>query len=236
MTNGYGGFCGKCGGALRTDQTFCSLCGTPRGGPTGGPPVGSPPASGPSTPSTLGSAAAGAGRAVSGASRAYGVVTQVAGMAGMGFSLPWQKVVGAGRPDVGAFLSTAALSGARQAIGGSLRRPGLALAATTVLDFAAAWITGGASAMYLAIPRLVISGSTSLLSVVTGSKGGRLRKITGIFAAVAVLAQLGFGAYTLITGLGDGPSPLEYVPQLVAMISGLVMAIKTMTVAFRRSR
>jgi hypothetical protein len=155
-------------------------------------------------------------------------------MAGMGFALPWQKVTGAGQPDIGAFLSSAAFMGARRAIGGSLRRPGLVLAATTVLDLGVAWITGGTNALYLAIPRFAISGSTSLLSVITGSKGGQLRKLTGIFSAVAAIAQIGFGIYTLASGLKGDTSALVYAPQLVAMMSSLAMAVKTMTVAFKR--
>lgn len=153
----------------------------------------------------------------------------------MGFALPWQTRAGAGRPDMGAFLSGAALPGAQRVVRASLKRPGIALAATTILDVAVAVITGGTSALYKALPRLVLGGATSVLSLVTGSKGGNIRKVTGIMGGVTALAQLGFAVYTLVTGVGELSAWL-LVPQVVAMVSTLVMAVKTMLTALRGPR
>jgi hypothetical protein len=229
MANGHGSYCIVCGSPLRADQSFCTKCGAPPrqvpSGPTAEPDTRSPAAT-----------KAHITQAVATASRAYATVGQMAGLAGMGFALPWQKVAGLAQADIGAFLSAAALPGAQRAIRASLRRPGLALAATTVLDVAVAVITGGTSALYKAIPRLVLSGSTSLLSLATGSKGGAVRKATGVLGAVTGLAQLGFAAYTLISGLDAGTSAWVIAPQVVVMASSLVAATKTMALAFRRSR
>ncbi|MBN1631264.1 MAG: zinc ribbon domain-containing protein [Thermoleophilia bacterium] len=199
-------YCVKCGSPLNAEQAFCAACGTSRD------------------------------QARSLASRsAQGIVAQAAGLAGAGFALPWHTLAGAGRPDIGALLSAAALPGAQQAIRASLKRPGLALAATTVLDVAVAVITGGTSALYKALPRLVLGGATSVLSLVTGAKGGGIRKATGIVGGVTALAQLGFVAYTLISGAGD-VSAWVLVPQVVAMVSSFVMAVKTTFVALRGPR
>jgi hypothetical protein len=226
MTNGYCSNCAMCGSPLRADQAFCPVCG----------------AIAPQTPSVPAAAfapqspAARAGQAAAVASRAYGAIGQLAGLAGMGLAPPWQRVAGAGQPNIGAFLSAAALPGAQRAIRASLKRPGAALAVTTVFSLAVAMITGGTGALslYKAIPQFVLGGFTSLLSLATGSKGGRIRKTTGIFGAVTAVAQLGFAAYTLISGAHDGISAWVIVPQVVAMASSLVMAIKTSVVAFRR--
>jgi hypothetical protein len=245
MANGSEWWCSKCGSRLGGHQDFCPDCGTPRLQapsmpapceakspaayltpsplPTGPHPHPTPPSPGTRT-----------GQAPAVASRAYGAVARAAGVAGIGLALPWQRVAGAGRPDIGAFLSAGALPGAQRAIRASLKRPGLALAATTVLDLAVAVITGGTNAFYKAIPRLVVGGSTSFLSLATGSKGGRLRRATGISGTVTAGVQLGFAVYTLIAGIGDGTSALVIAPQVVAIASSLVMAVKTMAVAFRR--
>lgn len=250
MAPGCGSLCATCGLPLGEAQAFCPQCGTPRP-PTRQPAATRPmpglmpqaPAA-PITPFPLPQAItaqpaapsvpARTGQAAAAASRASGVVAQMAGFAGMGFALPWQTVAGGIPPDIRAFLSMAALPGAQRAIRASLKRPGLALAVTTALDLAVAAITGGTGALYKAIPRFVLGGSTSLLSLVTGSKGGQLRKVTGALAAVTTLAQLGFALYTLIAGIGHDTSALVLVPQLVTMTSSLVMAVKTAIVAFRR--
>jgi hypothetical protein len=230
MSGGYGSFCTRCGAPLGADDEFCTHCGTPRQHVPSGPGVAAavaaqPPAGGARPP---------AGQVLAVASRAYGVVGQVAGLAGLGLALPWQRVAGAGQADIGALLSAAAVPGARRLVGASLKRPGLAMAATTVLDVAVAVVTGGTSALYKALPRLVLGGATSVLSLATGRKAGNLRRLTGIMGGLTAAAQLGFAVYTLITGLDSGTSAYALVPQVVAMLSSLVMAAKTMAVALRR--
>jgi hypothetical protein len=159
--------------------------------------------------------------------------TAVAGLAGIGGALPWQTIIGNGRPDMRAFLSLAQPA-ARQVVQRSLRKPGLAMAATTMLDLLVAGITGGPAAIAAALPRFIGGGLTSLLSLVTGTKGGALRTITGIVSLLTALVQVISLGVALIGGLSSGASLLTLAPTAVATASALTMAVKTASVALRR--
>jgi hypothetical protein len=82
---------------------------------------------------------------------------------------------------------------------------------------------------------LVLGAATSVLSLVTGSKGGTVRKVSGLLGAVTALAQVGFAIYTLVSGLDAGISGWIITPQIVAMVSSFMTAAKTTVVAFRRA-
>ncbi len=225
-----GSFCMRCGSAFKANDVFCSTCGAARvvAGPTAGS-AGSSPAM-PGGPSGRGPV--GAAQVVS---RAYGAAAQAAALAGTGLAMPWQRLTGAAMPDIGALLSAAALPGAQRAIrASSLKRPAAAMMATTLLDVVVAVVTGGTSALYKALPRLILGLVTSVLSLATGSKAGRLRVITGAVGAATAAAQLGFAAYTLCAGFDDGTSWYALAPQVVAMVSAFIMACKTVAVAARR--
>lgn len=197
-------FCARCGAAIVSGNSFCTRCGTRVAGDA----------------SSLGSA--------------YGAVASIAGMTGMGLALPWRTVYEAEDPDIRGLLSAAALPAARQAVRASLRRPGIAMAVTATLDLAVTIVTGGIGAVASTLPRFLLGGSTAVLSLLTGRKGGALRMATGVASLVTIAVQLGFAGFALSSGLVEGDSLLLVVPGVVAMLSSLVMAVKTAVVALRR--
>lgn len=233
MSDGYVGFCTKCGSRFTGNEVFCTKCGSPREH-AAAPAANAPrPAAAAAAPAPGPTFVQQAGQAASTASRAYGTVAQVAGIAGMGVALPWQTVVGAQQPDIRAFLSAAALPAAQTAIRASLKRPGIAMAITAVLDLVVSGITRGWGGVLGALPRLLLGGATALFSLITGSKGGPLRKLTGAIGGVTAVVQLGFTGYTLVAGVLGGTSALLLIPQLIAMLSSLTMAVKTAITALR---
>jgi hypothetical protein len=233
MSDGYVEFCTRCGSRFVGPEVFCTTCGAPREhsavATASAPATPAPAVTGPTLVQQAGQAAAGA-------RRAYGAVAQVAGVAGAGVALPWQTVVGGQQADIRAFLSAAALPAAQTALRASLRRPGIAMAVTTALDLVVSGISGGWGAVAASVPRFLLGGATALLSLITGSKGGGLRTATGVMGAVTGVVQLGFTGYTLITGVLGGTSALLLIPQVIAMLSSLTMAVKTAAVALRGQR
>ncbi|PKQ21123.1 MAG: hypothetical protein CVT66_01300 [Actinobacteria bacterium HGW-Actinobacteria-6] len=148
--------------------------------------------------------------------------------------LPWQTIVAGQTPDLRAMLSAAAMPAARTVVQRSLRRPGLSMAATVALDLFVAGVSGGPAALAAAIPRALGGGLTSLLSLITGSKGGALRGLTGVVSLVTAVVQIVSLGGTLLAGLANGTPLLTLVPMAVATASALVMALKTASVALRR--
>ena len=220
MAQGSVGYCTRCGTALTDKDRFCTKCGSPR--------ELAPAAA--QTPTF----AQQAGQAASTASRAYGAVTQVAGVAGMAATLPWQTIVAGETPDLRAMLSRAVVPGARTLVQRSLKKPGLAMALTVGLDLLVAGLSGGTGALVGALPRVLAGGTTALLSLITGSKGGALRSITGIVSLVTALVQVVSLGITLIGGIRSGMPALSMLSMAVAMASALTMAVKTASVALRR--
>jgi hypothetical protein len=218
-----GGFCTKCGAPLTGDTAFCTKCGAARG------PAAAAPLSAPVQQQPLTSQAT----SVAGQARmAYGMA---AGAAGMAIAMPWQTVYGGQSPDIGRFLSAAALPAAQQVVRRSLRKPGIALAVTSVLDLTVALIMGGAGAVPAALGRLALAGTTSVLSIVSGSKAGPLRTAAGVMGIVTSVVQLGSTGWALVGGLSAGTPFLSLIPSIVAMLSTLAMAVKTTITAFRKS-
>lgn len=236
MSDGYVAFCTKCGARFTADEVFCTKCGAPRehaAGPATSTAAPAQPQTTPAPGAPAPTLMAQAGQAASTAQRAYGAVAQVAGIAGMGVALPWQTVVGGQQPDIRAFLSAAALPAAQTAIRASLKRPGISMAITAVLDLVVSGVTRGWGGVLGALPRLLLGGATALFSLITGSKGGPLRKLTGAIGGVTAVVQLGFTGYTLVSGVLGGTSALVLIPQVIAMLSSLVMAVKTAVTALR---
>ena len=210
MSDEFVSFCTKCGTSFGGPESFCTRCGAPR------------------------ERTASPGHAVQTARQAYGAVAQVAGVAGMAAGLPWQTIVAGETPDLRAMLSRVAMPGARTLVQRSLKKPGLAMAVTTALDLAVAGLSGGGSALAGALPRVLAGGTTALLSLITGSKGGALRSITGVVSLGTALVQVVSLGVTLIGGLRTGMPALSMLSMAVAMASALTMAIKTASVALRR--
>lgn len=212
---GSAGFCTKCGARLKNDAVFCTKCGAPSRARA------SDAAPGVSAGITQGASAA---------------VAALAGAAGVGVALPWHTITGPGPIDGRALLATLGLPALQGIARTSLRRPGIAMAVTTALDVLVATITGGMPGLVSAIPRLVLGSATSVLSLVTGGRTGALRSVTGAVAAVTAVVQLGFAAQRLVAMIGSGATWLALLPGAVAMLSTLVMAVKTAIVAFRGAR
>jgi hypothetical protein len=203
-------YCTACGSAVGADSLFCAQCGAPRHA-----------AAPPTTPAT---------RTIP----VLPVAEQAVALAGIGVSLPWQRLTASERPSPRDWVTAGALPSAQWAAGLSLKRPGLALAAATLLDFAVAIITGGASGLYEALPRLIFGGVTSGLALAADSKRGRLRLTSGALAIVTALVQFGFAVNHLVAGLDAGTSGWVIASQLVVAVSTLLAAGKTASVAFRR--
>ncbi|MHB1135379.1 MAG: hypothetical protein ACYCXR_03050 [Coriobacteriia bacterium] len=212
------GFCTSCGARFTGDEAFCTTCGAPRG---------VAPAPAPTLTQQ-------AGHAAQTARQAYGAVAQVAGVAGMAAGLPWQTIVAGETPDLRAMFSRVAVPGARTLVQRSLKKPGLAMAVTTTLDLIVAGLSGGSSALLGALPRVLAGGTTALLSLITGSKGGALRSITGFVSLGTALVQVVSLSITLIGGVRSGMPALSMLSMAVAMASALTMAVKTASVALRR--
>lgn len=214
MAEGTAVFCTRCGSRFVGSDRFCRTCGEPRRTPSSASPA--PAASSP--------VSAGA------------VMQTVAPAASMAAMLPWQTIIAGETPDLRAMLATAAAPAARKVVQSSLRKPGLALAATTALDLAVAALSGGSGAVAAAAPRVVAGALTAILSLITGSRGGALRTVTGIVALVTTLVQAGSLLITLIGGVRGGAPLMTVVPMAVATGSALIMAVKTASVALRRRR
>lgn len=223
MTRGPSAFCGTCGRPFAGQEPVCSSCGRPRGIVDDGVRTPPPPASPPPAPPRR---ARRPGPSVAG--RALGA----AGIAGV---LPWQTVVGGQQADIGRFLTDAGAASAKSAVRASLRRPGLALAVTTVLDLAVASLAGDA-ALQSAIPRAGIGLLTGLLAVLTGRRGGFLRVLSGLAGAASAVAAVASGGLALLASAGEGGDAQALLPQAVTLASCLVVAVRTAVLAFRRPR
>lgn len=232
MTDGSG-FCTKCGTPFKGQGQFCTSCGATRsqGAQGAGSVTPAPVASAPApTPTPTAAPVASVASTASVASFAGAV----AGTASMAAGLPWQTIVAGQTPDLSAMLSRAAMPAAQKVVRRSLRRPGLSMAATTVLDLFVAGISGGPVALAAAVPRALGGGLTSLLSMITGTKGGALRGLTGAVSLITALVQVVSLGGTLIGGFADGAPLLSLLPMAIAMGSALIMALKTASVALRR--
>ncbi len=224
MGTGQGESCTSCGSAFTGSESFCTSCGAPR-------------SKGAATPATAAPAPTltqQAGHAVGVARQAYGAAAQVAGAAGMAAALPWQTIVAGETPDLRGMLSRVAMPGARTLVQRSLKKPGLAMAVTAVLDLVVAGLSGGGGALVGALPRVLAGGTTALLSLVTGSKGGALRSVTGFVSLGTALVQAVSLVLTLASGMRTGMPFISTLSMVVAIASALTMAVKTASVALRR--
>jgi hypothetical protein len=206
-------YCPSCGSALSPEARFCTQCGEPQH-------VKEQPAASP------------AGQSVG--SHLSGAAEEGVALAGIGLALPWQRVTGDERADPRAWLLEGVRPSTEWALGKSLARPGLALAATTVLEVAVAVITGGTAGLYKALPLLILGAATAALALVTASKSGSLRAATGVLASVTMVVLFGFAVNILVSGLDAGNSGWAVASQTVAVVSVLLTAAKTAVVALRR--
>jgi len=219
VTQGNVEYCASCGTPITPAERFCTRCGAPRQTPAS---------------AQAASPVQQAGQAVQTARQAYGAVAQVAGVAGMAAGLPWQTIVAGETPDLRGLLSRVAVPGARTLMQRSLKKPGLAMAVTTALDLVVSGLSGGGSTLLGALPRVLAGGTTALLSLITGSKGGVLRSVTGFVSIGTALVQVVSLGVTLIGGLRTGMPALSMLSMAIAMASALTMAVKTASVALRR--
>lgn len=148
----------------------------------------------------------------------------------------WQTVVGSQTPDLRAFLARAGTplvqSAARAGLRRSVRRPGIALALTTLLDLVIVAVTGGS--LGAALPRTLSGLVSSGLAMATGHKSGALRALSGVTSLVTTLLGVVTALSALRSGLDSGASLLTLAPSAIGAASMVTMAVKTATVAFRR--
>lgn len=213
MSKNPAGYCTRCGAALVEVNRFCTSCGAPRD-------VAASQGVTPTPRPTPAPSASVAGTAVAAASMAAG--------------LPWQTIIAGQTPDLSSMFARMVVPSAHKAVNRSLRRPGVALAVTTVLDVFVAGVTGGGAGISSAIPRVIGGSVTSALSLITGSKGGALRGLTGVVSLLTVLVQVVSLLMALGRGVLDGAPLLTLAPMAVATGSAAVMAVKTASVALRR--
>ena len=220
MTQGPVEYCTSCGTPITANDRFCTRCGAPRQAPAA--------AQAPTF-------AQQAGQAAQTARQAYGAVAQVAGVAGMAASLPWQTIVAGETPDLRAMLSRAAVPGARTLAQRSLKKPGLSMAVTTVLDLFVAGLSGGAGALVGALPR-VLAGGTDRAALAHHRLQRRRpaqphrRRLARNRARAGGLARRDAHRRRARRHRRF----LSLAPMAVAMGSALVMALKTASVALRR--
>lgn len=217
MTEGRISFCTTCGTKIAGAANFCRRCGTPVRRES----------SSASVPEAI-------RREAEVPRHAYTVVAQLGGIAGAAVAVPWQTIVAGETPDLTAMLARVATPGARALAQRSLKKPGLALAATTILDLFVVGVSGGAAALVGALPRVLAGGTTAALSLVTGSRGGPLRTVTGVVSMVTALIQVVSLSITLIAGLSSGAPLFSTLSMVVAIASSFAMAVRTALLALRR--
>ncbi len=71
-------------------------------------------------------------------------------------------------------------------------------------------------------------------ALITGTKSGALRGITGAVSLITALVQVVSLGGILVGGLADGAPLLSLLPMAIATGSALIMALKTASVALRR--
>lgn len=203
-------FCTACGAALEDSARFCTACGAPTAAPSS--------------------------TSVAGALR---TVQQAASYAGMAAALPWQTVVSGERPDLGAFLKQAGAplgaSVAHTVIRRSIRRPAVALLFTTLLDALVTLLSGQPAALSALLLRVVMGSGTGLLGVLVGKRGGFGRALVGVGSVATAVLQLYNAGAILLAGVQAGAGWLSLLPSLVSTVSVIVVAIKTVVMAFRKA-
>ncbi len=148
--------------------------------------------------------------------------------------LPWQTVVGEQPVDVEALAVAAGMPAGRALLRRSLRRPGLALAATTVLDLVVVAVSG-TGLVASAVPRTLLGLTASGLAIATGRRAGALRRLAGFVSVATAAVQVA----TAAMGLGQlppGTGALTVASMIVATASATVMAIRTAVDALARPR
>lgn len=232
-------FCMKCGSPLDPAVRFCAKCGAPsaevvypgagtapavgRAPGAGGPASGAPGAGGP---------AAGLGPVVT-ARRAVSAAGTVASMSGV-LSLPWQTIVAGEAPDLGRLVAAGAPI-AQRAVIASLRRPALALLATTLLDVVVSLVTARPGGLWLVAIRASMGAGTAVLGIVAGRKAGPLRKVTGAASFITGLVQTGSMIFTASSAASSPAGLVGLIPSIVSQASSLVMLVKTTVVSLTRS-
>ncbi len=150
-------------------------------------------------------------------------------------AVPWQAVFGDQPPDLGALLSRTAVPAIATAAGSSLRRPGIALVVTALLDLVVA-ATAVPSTAAGALPRVGSALLAGALAAAAGAKGGLLRRLAGVAGVLAAVVHLAAAGLSLVAVMASGEALVGQLPQLVTMASSLVLAARTALSALRRPR
>lgn len=163
---------------------------------------------------------------------------QAASYAGMAAALPWQTVVAGERPDLGAFLKQAGVplgtTVAQTVIRRSIRKPALALLFTTLLDALVTMLSGQPAALSALLLRVAMGSGTGILGMLVGKRGGFGRALVGVGSVATAALQLYNAGAMLFAGVQANAGWLSLLPSLVSTLSVIVVAIKTLAMAFRK--
>jgi len=171
---------------------------------------------------------------LSGTASAAGIVSSVGSFGGLALTLPWQTISRGQTADVAGLARAAAPSLLAMAPRPNLRRPAAGLAVTVVMDVLIALLSGGAVNVPMLAMRVLSGAATSVLGMVAGRGGGRLRALTGIASIVTGGVQLVSLGVAAFGARSDPGSLVTLIPSLVVVASGLVLAVSTAIAGFRK--
>lgn len=196
-------FCANCGASLAVGAHFCERCGDA----VTDAALPSAPVQRTGKTVQLGTATA--------------TATKAAGIAATAAALPWQTLVEGDPVDLDALATAAGVPVARHAIQRSLRRPGIAMAVTAVLDLFVTAVSG-AGVTGLAIPRFALGLVTAALAIASGARPA-LRRATGLVSLVTALVQVVTSGLAL-ANLPEGTGAATMATMVVASSAALVTA------------
>lgn len=225
-------FCTTCGAALVPGKAFCISCGA-RVSSAGVPPAAAPGPPPPPPPLLSRPDSGGVAGVLSGAASAAGIVSAVGSFGGVAFALPWQTISRGQTADVAGIARAAAPSLLALTPRPNLRRPAAGLAVTVVMDVVIALLSGGAVNVPMLVMRVVSGAATAVFGMVAGRGGGRLRALTGFTSIVTGVVQLVSLGVAAFGARSDPGSLVTLIPSLVAVASGLVLAVSTAIAGLR---
>ncbi len=101
------------------------------------------------------------------------------------------------------------------------------------MDVVIALLSGGAVNVPMLAMRVLSGAATSVLGMVAGAGGGRLRALTGVASVVTGAVQIVSLGVAAFGARSDPGSLVTLIPSLVAVASGFVLSISTAIAGFR---
>ena len=148
--------------------------------------------------------------------------------------LPWHTIVTGQSIDVAGFARAAGVRTPPTTRRADLRWPAAGIAVTVVAQLVIALVAGGDISIPLLVLGVLSGIGTCALGVLAGTGGGILRKLTAAFALMFGVVQLAAVAGGAFGALADDSSPIALVASIVAVVSGVVLAVSAAIAGFRR--